>query len=154
MVRGMAVTSLLHHEGRRNKSLCNSLFAFLFPFCNRYFHSNCFHCYGDPSTWPESNRGSSWMQISLLLKLYTCKWNLKTMPLINEDTHLSTKKNLFFNREFRSQPFSFLICQNATKFVLLSFFTLIEILLKKNCSKWRLKIANCPLPVAVRGSKT
>ena len=41
----MSVASLFHHEGCGNKSLCNSLFAFMFPFSNtcsqsRYFHWN------------------------------------------------------------------------------------------------------------------
>ena len=133
----------------------------MFPFYNRCSHSPCFHCYGDPSTWPESNRGSSWMQMQILLKLCTCIWNLKTIPVNNEDTHLSTHKKTFcfmwdsmfmlyvrlnwkllcvlielirslssdvFERHTLtgSEPFSLLKCQNATKFVLLSFLTLIE----------------------------
>ena len=48
MVKTMSIMSLLHHEGCRNKSLCNSLFAFMFPFCNRCCHSPCFHCHRDP----------------------------------------------------------------------------------------------------------
>ena len=63
MVKTMSVASLFHHERRRNKSLGNIFFAFLFPFCDTCRHSRYFHWYGDPSIWRESNRGSFWTQI-------------------------------------------------------------------------------------------
>ena len=46
--------------------------------------------------------------------------------------------------------FSLLICLDATKFVLLAVFTLIETFCPKMCSKSRLKSAKSPLPVYVR----
>ena len=49
MVKTMSVPSLFHHEGRRNKSLFNSLFAFMFPLYNTCCHSRYFHWYGDRS---------------------------------------------------------------------------------------------------------
>ena len=93
MVRTTSVASLFHHEGRRNKSLCNTLFAFMFPFCNTSSHSRYFHWYGDPSILPESNRGSVWMQISFLQTLCTCIWNLKTMPVNNKGCSLVNTKS-------------------------------------------------------------
>ena len=81
MVRTTSVASLFHHEGRRNKSLCNTLFAFMFLFCNTSSHSRYFHWYRDPSILPESNRGFVWMQISFLQTFCTCIWNLKTQNL-------------------------------------------------------------------------
>ena len=53
-----------------------------------------------------------------------------------------------------SELFSFLICLDATKFVWLSVFTLIETTCPKICSKSQLKCAKSPLPVDVRRSKT
>ena len=53
-----------------------------------------------------------------------------------------------------SEPFSSLICLGATKFVLLSVFTLKETVCPKICSKSRLKSAKGSLPVDVRRSKT
>ena len=53
-----------------------------------------------------------------------------------------------------SEPFSLLICLDATKFVLLSVFTLIETICPRNCSKSRLRSAKSPLPVDVRRSTT
>ena len=50
--------------------------------------------------------------------------------------------------------FSLLICLDATKFVLLAVFTLIETICPNICSKSRLKIAKSQLPVYVRRSKT
>ena len=49
MVKTMSVPSLFHHEGRRNKSLFNSLFAFMFPLYNTCCLSRYFHWYGDRS---------------------------------------------------------------------------------------------------------
>ena len=53
-----------------------------------------------------------------------------------------------------SEPFSLLVCLNATKFVLLSVFTILETIWPKVCSKSRLKSAKSPLLVDARGSKT
>ena len=54
-----------------------------------------------------------------------------------------------------SEPFSLLICHDATKFVLLSVFTLKETIFPRRCSKSRPKSATkTPLPVDVRRSKT
>ena len=53
-----------------------------------------------------------------------------------------------------SEPFSLLICHDATKFVLLSVFTLKETIFSRLCSKTRPKTAKTPLPVDVRRSKT
>ena len=53
-----------------------------------------------------------------------------------------------------SEPFSLLIYLNATKFVLLSVFTLIETICPKICSNSRPKSAKSPFPVEVRRSKT
>ena len=53
-----------------------------------------------------------------------------------------------------SEPFSFLICLYATLFVLLSVFIPIETSCWKMCSKSQPKIAQSPLPVVVRCSKT
>ena len=53
-----------------------------------------------------------------------------------------------------SEPFSLLKYLDATKFVCLSFFALIETICKKNCSQSRLKSVTCPLPDDVRRSKT
>ena len=50
--------------------------------------------------------------------------------------------------------FSLVICLGATKFVLLSVFTLIETICPKFCLKSRLKSAKGSLPVDVRRSKT
>ena len=52
------------------------------------------------------------------------------------------------------EPFSLLICLDATKFVLLSVFTLKEKICLKSCSKSRLKSAVSQLPVYMRRSKT
>ena len=46
--------------------------------------------------------------------------------------------------------FSLLICLDATKFVLLAVFTLIETFCPKSSSKSWLKSAKSPLPVYVR----
>ena len=49
-----------------------------------------------------------------------------------------------------SEPFSLLICHDATKFVLLSVFTVIDRICQNICSKSRLKSAKkCPLLVDV-----
>ena len=53
-----------------------------------------------------------------------------------------------------SEPFSLLVCFDATKFVLLSVFTLSETIWPKVCSKSRLKSAKSALPVDACGSKT
>ena len=53
-----------------------------------------------------------------------------------------------------SEPFPLLVCLNATKFVLLSVFTILETISPKVCSKSRLKSAKSPLLVDARGSKT
>jgi len=53
-----------------------------------------------------------------------------------------------------SCPFSLFICLNATIFVWLSVFTLIETICPQICSKSPLKSAKSPLPVDVRRSKT
>ena len=53
-----------------------------------------------------------------------------------------------------SERFSLLICIDATKFVLLSVFTLIESICPKICSKSRLKGTKKQLPVDFRRSKT
>ena len=52
------------------------------------------------------------------------------------------------------EPFSLLICLDATKFVLLSVFTLKEKICLKSCSKSRLKSAVSQLPVYMGRSKT
>ena len=41
----------------------------LFPFCNTYSHSPYFHWYGNHSTWPQSKRGSFWMQIKFFAEV-------------------------------------------------------------------------------------
>ena len=46
MVETMSIASLFHHQGCGNKSLCNSLFAFMFPFSNTCSHSRYFHWNG------------------------------------------------------------------------------------------------------------
>ena len=53
-----------------------------------------------------------------------------------------------------SEPFSRLVCLNATKFVLPSVFTILETIWPKVCSKSRLKSAKSPLLIDARGSKT
>ena len=53
-----------------------------------------------------------------------------------------------------SEPFSLLIYLDATKFVLLSVFTLIETICPKICSNSRPKGAKSPLPVDVHRSRT
>ena len=53
-----------------------------------------------------------------------------------------------------SEPFSLLIYLDATKFVLLSVCSLIEMICPKICSNSRPKSAKSPLPVDVRRSKT
>ena len=53
-----------------------------------------------------------------------------------------------------SEPFSLLICLDATKFLWLSVFTLIETICPRICSKSQPKSAKTPLPVDVRRSKT
>ena len=53
-----------------------------------------------------------------------------------------------------SEAFSILICLDATKFVLLRVFTLIETICLKICLKSRLKSAISPLSVDVRRSNT
>ena len=53
-----------------------------------------------------------------------------------------------------SEPFSLLICLDATKFVFLSVFTLKETICPRICSKSRPISAKTPLPVDVRRSKT
>ena len=50
----------------------------------------------------------------------------------------------------RSELFSLLIYLDATIFVWLNVFTLIETICPKVCSKSQLKCAKCPLPVVVR----
>ena len=69
MVKKMSVASIFFHVGRTNKSLCNTLCAFMFSLCNICFHSPYFHWDGDPSILPESNRRSFWIQISFLTKV-------------------------------------------------------------------------------------
>ena len=51
----------------------------------------------------------------------------------------------------RSDAFSFLICLDAIKFVLLSVCTLIEMTYSKIWAKPLFKNAKSPLPVDVRG---
>ena len=64
-------------------------------------------------------------------------------------------RNVFERRTLTgSGPFSLLICLDATKFVLLSVFTLKETICPRICSKSRPKSAKTPLPVDVRRSKT
>ena len=53
-----------------------------------------------------------------------------------------------------SEPFSLLICLDATKFVLLSVFILKETICPRICSKSRPKSAKNPLAVDVRRLKT
>ena len=53
-----------------------------------------------------------------------------------------------------SELFSLLICLHATKFVLLSVFTLIETICPKICLKSRPRSAESSLPVNARRSKT
>ena len=53
-----------------------------------------------------------------------------------------------------SELFSALICLEATKFVLLSVFTLKETICPRICSKTLPRSAKSPLPVDVRRSKT
>ena len=53
-----------------------------------------------------------------------------------------------------SEPFSLLICFDATKFVLFVVFTFTETICPKTCSKSRFISAKSPLPVDVRRSKT
>ena len=52
-----------------------------------------------------------------------------------------------------SKPFSLLICLDATKFVLLSVFTLMETIRPIICSKSRPKSSKSPLPFDERRSK-
>ena len=52
-----------------------------------------------------------------------------------------------------SEPFSLLICLDATIFVLLSVLTLIETICPKICSKSGFKSAKSPLPVDVASLK-
>ena len=53
-----------------------------------------------------------------------------------------------------SEAFSLFICLDANKFVLLSFFTIIETIYPKIGAKSLYKNAQSPLPVKVRYSKT
>ena len=53
-----------------------------------------------------------------------------------------------------SERFSLLVCIDATKFLLLSVFTLIESICPNICSKSRLKGTKKQLPVDFRPSKT
>ena len=68
---------------------------------------------------------------------------------------LSLSSNVFERRTSSgSERFSLLIYRDATKFVLLSVFTLKEKFCLRICSKSRLKSAKSPLPVDVHRSKT
>ena len=68
---------------------------------------------------------------------------------------LSLSRNVFERRTSTgSERFSLLMYRDATKFVLLSVFTLKETFSPRMCSKSRLKSAKNPLPVDVRRSKT
>ena len=51
-----------------------------------------------------------------------------------------------------SEPFSLLICLDATKFVLLRVFTVIETICPRICSKSRPRSAKSLFPVDVRRS--
>ena len=53
-----------------------------------------------------------------------------------------------------SEPFSILNCLDASKFVLLRVFTLVELICSKSCLNSRLKSAKSPLLVDVHSSKT
>ena len=68
---------------------------------------------------------------------------------------LSLSRNVFERRTSTgSERFSLLMYRDATKFVLLSVFTLKETFCPRMCSKSRLKSAKNPLPVDVPRSKT
>ena len=54
----------------------------------------------------------------------------------------------------RSEPFSVLIFRDATKFLSLSVFTLIEKICLKFCSKSPFKSVKSPLSIDLRRSKT
>ena len=68
---------------------------------------------------------------------------------------MSLSSNVFERRTSTgSELFSPLIRLDATNYVLLSVFTLIETICPNVCSKSQLKCAKSPLPVDVRRSKT
>ena len=68
---------------------------------------------------------------------------------------LSLSNNVFERHTSTgSERFSLLIYRDATKFVLLSVFTLKETFCPRICSKSRRKSAKSPLPVGVGRSKT
>ena len=81
MVKAMYVASLFYHMECRNKPLRNSLFAFMLPFCNTCASSFTVFFWTES---PQYDR-KFWMQISFLLQLFACIWNLKTM-LVNDGT--------------------------------------------------------------------
>ena len=62
-------------------------------------------------------------------------------------TSVGSLSSTFFERRTStgSEPFSLLICLDATKFVLLTVFTLVEMICPNFCSKSQLKCAKSPL---------
>ena len=52
----ITLASLFHHVGRRNKSLCNSLFEFMFRFCNTCFQSTYLALFSLVRRRPEHGR--------------------------------------------------------------------------------------------------
>ena len=56
MVKTTSLASLFHHVGHRNKSLCNSLFEFMFPFCNTCFQSTYLALFSLVRRRPEHDR--------------------------------------------------------------------------------------------------
>ena len=75
---------------------------------------------------------------------------------VREPASLASLSSGVFERRTStgSEPFSLLICLDATKFVLLSVFTLIETMCPIISSKSRPRSAKSQLPVDVRRSKT
>ena len=94
---------------------------------------------------------------SSLMKVYQVRWLDLTML---KAYHRNPKFDVEFKQwsfrathinartSNRSEPFSLLIFLNTNKFVLLSFFTLIETIWPLICSKSRLKSAKSPLDAA------
>ena len=56
MVKTTSLASLFDHVGHRNKSLCNSLFEFMFPFCNTCFQSTYLALFSLVRRRPEHDR--------------------------------------------------------------------------------------------------
>ena len=56
MVKTTSLASVFHHVGRRNKSLCNSLFEFMFRFCNTCFQSTYLALFSLVRRRPEHDR--------------------------------------------------------------------------------------------------